>query len=187
MFNLVPTRTPRSSSTELPSSCLPPHVLVPGVILLQCRILYISHWTSWDSCQPSSGLLKTPWMAAWPSHESATPCSFMSPTNLLRVYTTPSSRLLMRMLNRTEPSTDHWSTVLITGLQLDFSPVTTTLCTQLFCQFLIHLIAHPAHNSTVSLQGCYKGQCQRPYWSSGSPAISTAVSYPSGWSFNYRS
>ena len=44
-------------------------------------------------------------MAAQPSHVSATPSSFVSLADLLKVDTIPSSRSLMKILNSTGPST----------------------------------------------------------------------------------
>ncbi|KAK4807064.1 hypothetical protein QYF61_018405 [Mycteria americana] len=46
---------------------------------------------------------------------------------LPRVPSAPSSRSLMKILNRTGPRTDPWGTLLVTGLQLDFVPLITTL------------------------------------------------------------
>lgn len=47
---------------------------------------------------------------------------FLLSANLLRVYSTPSSRLLMKILNRIRPSNDPGGILLITGLQLDLVP-----------------------------------------------------------------
>lgn len=54
---------------------------------------------------------------------SATPHSFASTANLLRVHPAPFSRSLMKILNRIGPSIDSWDTLLVTGLQLDFVPL----------------------------------------------------------------
>ncbi|KAK4831590.1 hypothetical protein QYF61_018350 [Mycteria americana] len=51
----------------------------------------------------------------------------------------PSSRSLMKMLNRMRPNIDPWATPLVTGLQLDFMPLTTTLWAWPFSQFSVHL------------------------------------------------
>lgn len=57
------------------------------------------------------------WMALWPSGESGTPSPpppiFMLAANLLGVHSTPSSRLLMKMVNKTGPDIDHWGTLLL--------------------------------------------------------------------------
>jgi len=47
-------------------------------------------------------------MAAQLSGVSTTPSSFMSSADLLRVHSIPSSRSLMKKLNKTGPSTDPW-------------------------------------------------------------------------------
>lgn len=51
----------------------------------------------------------------------------VSPANLLRVQPVPSSRSLMKMLNRIGPSIDPWGTPLVTGLQLGFVQLIPTL------------------------------------------------------------
>lgn len=56
-------------------------------------------------------------MVAQPGGLSATPPSFVSPTDLLRVH---SFNQLMKMLNDIGPSTDPWGTLLVIGLQMDF-------------------------------------------------------------------
>ncbi|KAK4817105.1 hypothetical protein QYF61_027968 [Mycteria americana] len=45
----------------------------------------------------------------------------------------------MKMFNRTEPSIDPWGTRVVTGLQLEFVPLITSLWDLLFSQFSIHL------------------------------------------------
>lgn len=47
-------------------------------------------------------------MAAWPSGVSATPSSWVSPANLLKVHSVQSSSSLMKMLHWTGPSIDPW-------------------------------------------------------------------------------
>ena len=49
----------------------------------------------------------------------------------------PSSRSLIKMLNKTRPKMEPWGTPLVTGCQLDLTPFTTTLCTQSFSHFFI--------------------------------------------------
>lgn len=58
---------------------------------------------------------------------SAANPSFISSAALLRVYSIPSSRLLMKMFTTIGPSIDLWGTPLATGLQLDFVLLITTL------------------------------------------------------------
>lgn len=56
-------------------------------------------------------------MVAQPGGLSATPPSFVSPTDLLRVH---SFNQLMKMLNDIGPSIDPWGTLLVISLQMDF-------------------------------------------------------------------
>jgi len=58
---------------------------------------------------------------------SATPSSFVSLADLLKVDTIPSSRSLMKIWNKARCSTNPWGTLLITGLQLD-SVLLISLC-----------------------------------------------------------
>lgn len=62
------------------------------------------------------------------------------------------TRSLMKLLNKTEPSVDPWVTLLVTGLQLDFSPQTSgPSCSTSFG--FTSLSAHSAYTSTGSLWG----------------------------------
>jgi len=65
-------------------------------------------------------------MTAQPSGVSATPHTFGSSANLLRVHSAPPSRSLPKMSNSHLLSTDAWGTPLVTGLLLDFVPLTTS-------------------------------------------------------------
>jgi len=69
-------------------------------------------------------------MVPQPSCVSATPHSFVLSVNLLKVDSIPSSRSLMKMLNKTRPNTDPWGTPLVTGLQpgcaADDNPLSST-------------------------------------------------------------
>lgn len=64
-------------------------------------------------------LSRSLWMIATPSSVSATTSSLTSPANLQRAHSAPSSRLLMKMLNRVLRSIDSWGAPLLGGLQLD--------------------------------------------------------------------
>jgi len=56
------------------------------------------------------------------------------------------------VLNRTGPSIDPWGTPLVTGLQLDFMLLITSLRARPFSHFLVHLIdAYAAPTSIASL------------------------------------
>jgi len=77
-------------------------------------------------------------MASQPSGVSATPPSFASSINLLRVHSVPSSRSPMKMLNKTEHQ-DWW----IPGHKLDsVLPITTlwalleTVCNLPYCPLI---------------------------------------------------
>jgi len=52
-------------------------------------------------------------MVAQPSGMSATPPSFVSSANLLRVHSIPSSRSSTKTLNQIRVSTDPWGTPLL--------------------------------------------------------------------------
>lgn len=67
------------------------------------------------------------WMAAWCSGVPATPPSLVLWANWLRLCSVQSPRLLIKMFNRVEPNIEPWGTPLVTGLQLDFMPLITTL------------------------------------------------------------
>lgn len=102
VFNLVSIRTPRAFSAELLSSWMPS--ACPGTwdcsslgadFLLNFMKLLIAHFSS---------LTRSLWIAAQPSGASATLPSFVSFVNSLRLCSAPSSSSLMKMLNRTRPS-----------------------------------------------------------------------------------
>lgn len=110
-----------------------------GLFHPRCRTLHMSLLNFTRSLPVHvSSLTRSLWLATWPSGESATPSSFVSSRNLLRVRSTPRSRLLMNMLKRIRHRLDPQCTSLIAGLQLDFVPITTILRAQPLSQFLIH-------------------------------------------------
>ena len=53
----------------------------------------------------------------------------------LHTYWVPSSTPLLKMLNKTRPKAEPWGTALVTGHQLDWTPITTPLCARPFSQF----------------------------------------------------
>jgi len=63
----------------------------------------------------------------------------------------------MKMLNGIGPSVDPWSTLLITGLQLDFMPLITVPWAQPFRQFSIRL-------AVCSPSPCFRGFSVRILW-----------------------
>ncbi|KAK4826053.1 hypothetical protein QYF61_004168 [Mycteria americana] len=90
----------------------------------QCRVQGADHFPSpaghtiSDTSQDAVGLL---------GHLSTLPHNLVSSANLLRVHSIPSSRSLIKILNRTGPNSEPWGTALVTGRQLDLTPFTTTL------------------------------------------------------------
>lgn len=63
--------------------------------------------------------------------------SFVSSANLLRVNSIFSSRSLMKMLNKTKPSTFPWGSPLVTGLHLNSVPLNTAMWAVLVSQFCL--------------------------------------------------
>jgi len=110
--NLLSTRTPRSFSAELLSSRSSPNLYwCMRLLLLKCKTL---HWALVKLQVPSCPTLQTALVlfnsstAFWcVSHSSQLPIiSKLTECGLF----VPSSRLLMKMLNKTGPSTDPWGT-----------------------------------------------------------------------------
>lgn len=102
------------------------------------------------SCQFSS-LFRSLWLGACMFGVLATFPHFVSTENLPRFPLPHHLYQLMEMLNMTGPSTDPWSTVLVTGLQLEFEPLIACLWAQPFSSFLTHLTAHLAQTPTPCL------------------------------------
>jgi len=65
--------------------------------------------------------------AACLSRGSTAPLSLILSANLLRMYSTPASRLLVEMINRIISITEHWGALLDTGYQLEVAPFTMAL------------------------------------------------------------
>lgn len=122
MANLGSTKTPKALFARLGDL---------QVVPATCRALQFSllNFTRFLSA-PFSSLSRFLWMAAQPSHISATPPSFLLSTDLLRIYSAPSSRCVMKMLNRTGTSLTPWGTLLVTDVQLVSIPLITTLAFQ---------------------------------------------------------
>lgn len=78
-------------------------------------------------------------MTAQPSGVSGSPPRFVSSMNLLRVYTAPSSRSLLKMLSRVGSGIDPWGTPIFIGLQLGFVLLIPTLCA---CRSLLFVPAY---------------------------------------------
>lgn len=140
MFNIVFTRTQRSFSANLLSSqsaltvdwCL-------GLFFPKDKTL-LNFMRFFVAC--FSSLSRYLWMSAKPSGLSATPHSFVSSPNFLRMQSVLSSMSLLKMLNIIGPSIDLLGTPLVTGIQGDFMLLITSLWAQQFSRFLIHLTVY---------------------------------------------
>ena len=188
MANLLSTRKRRSYSAGLLSSWTAPNLYwCIRLFLPRCRTLYlpflnpVRFLSSHFSC-----LSRFHWMTAQPSGLSANPPGFLSSSNLLSVDSIPSSRLLVKMLNKTEPSTDPRGRPLITDLQADLALLMTTLSALPVSQFSIHLTVHSyIPPSKAYPWRCYGRQCQKPCWSQGTqhPLLSLHLL---SWSWHRR-
>ena len=120
--------TPRSLSTGLLSSRSAPSLYwCMGLFLPRCRTLHLPLLNFIRFlCAQLSSLYRSHWMPAQPSGVPATLPSFMSPANLLRLHSVPSSRSWMKKMNKNGWTTDPQGTLLVTGLQLDSEPLMTT-------------------------------------------------------------
>lgn len=77
------------------------------------------------------------------------------------------------MLNRVRLRTDSWDTLLATGVQVDFMPLTATL----WAQTLTWLsICFTVCTSSPAFQW---RQCQKPYWSLGTQYLLLSIQLPS--------
>lgn len=116
MFNFVSMRISRSFSAKLLSNCgmAPSMDWYLGLFLPSYRIWHFSflNFRRFLSAHFSS-LLRSSSMAAQLSNISTTSPSFMSSANLLRLRSAPLSRPLMKILNKTGPSTHPRDTELL--------------------------------------------------------------------------
>lgn len=82
--------------------------------------LYTSCWMKWYSSLLNywacPGLIE--WQHSLLLCQPLLPAS-VSTSNLLKVYSIPPSRSLLKMLNKIKSRTDPWATLLVIGLQLD--------------------------------------------------------------------
>ncbi|CAN0178455.1 unnamed protein product, partial [Bubo scandiacus] len=67
-----------------------------------------------------------------------------------RVLSIPSSRSSIKMLNRSGPKTEPWGTPLVTGRQLELTPLTTTLWARPSSQFFIQRSVCPSKPQAAS-------------------------------------
>ncbi|KAK4828887.1 hypothetical protein QYF61_001445 [Mycteria americana] len=79
-----------------------------------------------------------------PSSRSTLLPNLVLSANLLRVHSIPSSRSLIKMLNRTGPNTEPRGTPLVTDRQLGLTPFTTTLWAQPSSQSFAQRSVHPS-------------------------------------------
>lgn len=73
----------------------------------------------------------------------------------LRLPSTPLSRSLLKMLNRTGPSIDSWGTMLVTGLQLDLCHWSPQKLIIFLCKFLYAYNAYVSLNTWKVLEELY--------------------------------
>ncbi|KAK4817624.1 LOW QUALITY PROTEIN: hypothetical protein QYF61_021527, partial [Mycteria americana] len=129
----------------------PKPVALHGVVVTQVQDLALSF------VEPHTIDL-SPWiqpvqvpLAFLPSSRSTLPHNLVSSANLLRVHSIPLSRSLIKILNRTGPSTEPWGTPLVTGRQLDLTPFTTTLWARPSSQFFTQQRGQCSKSSKCSL------------------------------------
>jgi len=117
MFKLVPTRTSRPFSAEQLSSWV--YSTCSGAQGCRSPDAGLQFLLNFKRFLPAYlfSMSRFLMMSAQPSGEPTTPPSSVSCLGLLRVHSTlpPSSRSLMKMLNRTGSSIDRWGTLLVTG------------------------------------------------------------------------
>ena len=75
---------------------------------------------------------------------------FVSSANFRILFTTPSSKSLMKIMNNKGPKIDPWGTPLITAVNLEHIPLITTLCSLPVNQFSIQFIIEPVSVVTVA-------------------------------------
>ncbi|KAK4823665.1 LOW QUALITY PROTEIN: hypothetical protein QYF61_005017 [Mycteria americana] len=113
----------------------PKPVALHGVVVTQVQDLALSLLESHKiGLGPSIQPIQIP-LAFLPSSRSTLPHNLVSSANLLRVHSIASSRSLIKILNRTGPSTEPWGTPLVTSCQVDLTPFTTTLWARPSSQF----------------------------------------------------
>ena len=142
LANLLSTRTSRSFSADLLTSrsaltCTDAcGYSTLGVGALHLPLLILIRFLSTQL----SSLSRSHWMAAQPSGVSTTPPNFVSSANLLRVHSIPSSRLLMKTLNKIKPTTSAWDTASYRlPTRLHHSSQHTELCQSVSSQSTTHL------------------------------------------------
>lgn len=119
MVNLVSTKSSDFFSTNLLSIWV-----APSLYWVQDFVLPLA-----ELCEihPISPAYLSLCVAAWHFGVPTTPHSFVSPADLLRVPSSPSSRSFMKVSSSAGPSTDPWGTPLVTAFQLESVPLITTL------------------------------------------------------------
>ena len=105
LLSLLLTSTPQSHSAGLLSSCSSPHLcLRPALFCPRCRFWHLDllNFIPLIIVQCSS-LSRSLCKASCPSRKSAVPPRLVSSANLLMMDSTPASRSLIYILNRTGP------------------------------------------------------------------------------------
>ncbi|KAK4819900.1 hypothetical protein QYF61_014635 [Mycteria americana] len=124
---------------------LPAHIQLAVDQHPQCRIRHLAllNLIQLASAHRSS-LSRSLCRAFLPSSRSTLLPNLVSSENFLRVCSIPSSRSLIKILNKTGPNTDPWGTPLVTGRQLELTPFTTTLWARPSSQFFTQRRARPS-------------------------------------------
>ena len=99
--------------------------------------------------------------ASCPLRESTAPPNLVSSASLLMVHSISASRLLIKILNRTDPRIEPWGMLLVTGYWPDVIPLTTTLWA-----LALQPVLHPAHGHLTAGLLQKDTVTQKPYWNS---------------------
>ena len=95
---------------------------------------------AWGCYSPGAGLFTSRCWNSWGSCQPISPACHGPPGCQHNPLAYQPLLPLMKILNRIGPLMDPWGTLLLTGVQLDFVPLITTLWAQPFSQFLVHCL-----------------------------------------------
>lgn len=154
-FSLLSTRTPNSFPAKLLSRQLASGAWSYSLPVAGLGISFELHETPHNPFLEPAKVRLNGSTTIW---SIVTPPSFASFANLLRVWSTPSSRSLMRMLliNVIGPSIDPWGTPLVTDIQLNLKLLITAFWDHQLRRFFICRV----HSSSVCQWECYRRWCQ---------------------------
>lgn len=163
------------STAELLSSQLAPSLYCwMGSFVPRCRTwrIPLQNFTRFLKIPYFPSLLRSLWMAAWPSSISAT-----NPISLATFWGHTLPKSFMKMLSRTGSCIDPWGTVLVTCLQPDFALLITALQAWRFSQFSIHVAVCSSRLYINSFTLWTSWGCEKPYWSAGGqcPLLSSHI------------